>query len=822
MASLTPNAKTPAMKIYFRLILLVFAFLPVIAAGQSVYSGKVTDTQTHFPISGAEVSIIGSEAQTTTNNLGYFTLNTGSGTTPDTEDYQVEAVNGIILWNSKKLMDIWIANTLGQISGKMYRAQTGSGQINMTNFADGVYLLNITCNGVRKSHKLIKAGTSLLSETLSPKAISQNESLQQNAGQTSDTLVISRTGYYAQKYAFQKAGETYELLKLNNGNIDYMNRLIRPEAFTILQGAPLNPSYGEVKSVKVVYSISDNSIYYTNSEKYLIHFYFCRDVLGYNKGHAAFNQEQYTNNANRKYILASLNHFTSSGQYTLEFFAGDELDCSDIEKVYTKITQTAWIGNKLNFYANSTKWETCPNVPIITSGELYEGQNYQALNPESNYGYLKKIDTGELGQTYLGRHDIVLLNSIPIDISVVAGIITTEFQTPLSHINVLSHNRGTPNMALRDGWTNPRIDKLLNKLIYLEVSLDSFYIREATLQEAQLFWAKKEPQTIHQLKSDISTKGLIELTGADVNSVSIIGGKAANFAELKKINVANYGSLPMPEGDFAIPFSYYYNHIKKYGLDVFIDRMLNDPVFRTDAAWRDKQLKILRDSIKSSTLDPDLLHLVVQHLSTSGNYTDFRFRSSTNAEDIEGFNGAGLYESYTGSLTNLDKPVDKAIRKVWASLWSYEAFEERDYFKIDHQTIAMGVLVHRSFPAEAANGVVITENLYNRFNPAITVNVQFGEISVVNPEEKYLPDQLICYTYSSENIFEYLNHSNVPGMEGQTVMTDNELIQLKSFCVAIHNHYCMLNMVCQPMDIEFKVDVVNGKRKIYIKQARLY
>lgn len=810
------------MKIYFPLIQLAFALLPVFAVGQSVYSGKVTDTQTHFPISGAEVSVIGSNAKTTTNNLGYFILNTGSGTTPDTEDYQVEAVNGIILWNSKKVIDIWITDVLGQNSGKMYHSQTGGGQINMTNFADGIYLLNITCKGVRKSHKLIKAGTSLFSGTLRPKVSSQNENLNQNAEQASDTLVISRTGYYSQKCAFQKTGENYELLKLNNGNIDYMNRLIRSEAFTILQGAPLNPSYGEVKSVKVVYSISDNSIYYTNSEKFLIHFYFCRDVLGYNKGHAAFNQEQYTKNVNRKYILASLNHFTSSDRYTLDFFAGDELDCNDIEKVYNKIAQTAWIGSKLYFYANSTKWEGCTNVPIITSGELYNGQNYQALNSQNNYGYLRKIEASDLGQTYLGRHDIVLLNSIPIDISVVAGIITTEFQTPLSHINVLSHNRGTPNMALRDGWTNPKIEKLLNKLVYLKVSLDSFNIREATLQEAELFWAKKEPQTIHQLKSDISTKGLIELTKADVNSVSLIGGKAANFAELKKINVANYGILPMPEGDFAIPFSYYYNHIKKYGLDVFIDRMLKDPGFRTDAAWRNKQLKILRDSIKSSPLDPDLLHLVVQHLSTSGNYTDFRFRSSTNAEDIEGFNGAGLYESYTGSLSNPDKPVDKAIRKVWASLWSYEAFEERDYFKIDHQTIAMGILVHRSYPAEAANGVAITENLYNQFNPGITVNVQFGEISVVNPEEKYLPDQLICYTYSSENIYEYLNHSNVPRMEGKTVMTDEELTLLKHFCIAIHNHYCMLNTVCKPMDIEFKVDVVNGERKIYIKQARLY
>jgi hypothetical protein len=100
--------------------------------------------------------------------------------------------------------------------------------------------------------------------------------------------------------------------------------------------------------------------------------------------------------------------------------------------------------------------------------------------------------------------------------------------------------------------------------------------------------------------------------------------------------------------------------------------------------------------------------------------------------------------------------------------------------------------------------------------------VQVGEISVVSPEEKYLPDQIIYYTYSDENIFEYINHSNVPGMEGKTVMTADELTVLKDYCKAIHYHYCRLFYECMPLDIEFKVDIVDGIRKIYVKQARLY
>jgi hypothetical protein len=55
-------------------------------------------------------------------------------------------------------------------------------------------------------------------------------------------------------------------------------------------------------------------------------------------------------------------------------------------------------------------------------------------------------------------------------------------------------------------------------------------------------------------------------------------------------------------------------------------------------------------------------------------------------------------------------------------------------------------------------------------------------------------------------------------MEGQTVMTDEELNTLRHYCLAIKRHY----QTSDALDIEFKVDVVDGKRKIYVKQARLF
>ena len=167
-----------------------------------------------------------------------------------------------------------------------------------------------------------------------------------------------------------------------------------------------------------------------------------------------------------------------------------------------------------------------------------------------------------------------------------------------------------------------------------------------------------------------------------------------------------------------------------------------------------------------------------------------------------------------------EKSIEDAIKKVWASLWNLPAFEEREYFKIDQHSIAMAVLVHRSFPDEAANGVLITKNLYNPYNPAFTINAQYGEISITNPEGGYIPDQIIRYTF--DDITEYINHSNVPGMEGNTVLTDNEIRELEAYCKAIQNHFCALYHECLPLDIEFKVDRVNGVRKVFIKQARIY
>lgn len=795
------------------LIFLLIWIFPNKANFAGVISGRVVDIYTQAPIVGAKINIPGTAFQTTSSANGYFSLIT-SGETDADDFFHLSGVENSLIWQTKSPLTLVIYNILGQ---KMYanvKTVEGSGSLNLQFLAKGVYVLNYTVNGKRESVKFIKTAQGL---------IFPGQGNTNPMEPSIDSLEIKFDGYYAQKFIIQSDQANYQLLKTHYNSISHLNNLPYPHAFEMLQNIPFTPTFGEVQSVKIIYSIPDKEIYYINSSDFSIHYEFAAEILNYSKGHYWFNNEQYKENKNRIYYNGYLNHFKSSNIYTLEFFSGDEITCAGVEELYNKIAATSYIGDKLRFYTNNAKWDICNTVSKITSDELYKGQNYQPLNPGENFGYLKKIEIGEVGKTYLGRHDLVLINGIPNDISVVAGIVTTDFQTPLSHINVLSHNRGTPNMALRDGWTNPKLNDFLDQLVYLKVTLDSFYIRKASIAEAEKFWALKEPSKFQKLKIDTLTTGLVNLANADHRSVSTIGGKAANFAELMKITFENQ-PIPLPEGPFAIPISYYWNHLKNNKIDVYLKEMLDNPEFKTNHATRASMLTHFQDLILNSPVDPILAKLIKDKIETINGFTNIRFRSSTNAEDIEGFNGAGLYNSYTAIKGHSEKTIENALRKVWASLWNVKAFEEREYFKIDQLNLGMAVLVHRSFPAEAANGVVITENPFNQYNPGITINVQVGEMSIVIPENNYLPDQIIYYSFAVEfpDSYNYIGHTNVPGMEGKTVLTPQELKTLNNYCMAIHNHYCRLNQECKTMDIEFKVDLINGQRKIYIKQARLY
>jgi len=804
------------MNKYILLILLNVLLLN--SSGQENYEGYVYDIGTRNAVSDVIIKSSNSEFYTQTDHSGFFSfqINTSQNLENDIED-SYAVLNNAIYWNLSDNVTINMYSLEGNI---VFTAPGGNSRKSvLPSLSAAYYILVLQTDQQQIKFLLLSDGVNYQLAWKKNYAITPFYD---------SSLVFWKQDYYKREVILDENTDLSKvnLLKKSYEDLDYFTELLSYEAFLMIHSSPPTSNYGEIQSIKAVYDFSEDVMYYTNVKKYPSHYSFAEEVLGYENGINNFFWSQYNNSPQRYLHLISINYHKNIDKYVFEFDSWDKVGCDGVLDTYRKLIETSYLKDQLYFYANNLRWQDCDNIPMITSEELFLGQNYQALNLEENYGYLRKVDINELPTVYLGRHDLVLLNGIPNDLSVVSGIITTEFQTSLSHINILSHNRHTPNMALKDGWTNSILDTLLGELVYLKVESDSFLIRKADIEEATAFWLDREPHVPVILDKDIETAGIRELADESYLSVKSIGGKAANFAEM-----VNLGSIPVPEGYFAIPFYYYHQHLVTNGIDTIIQNLLIDDEFATDLEYRESKLNELKEIIINAPLDADLSMMVNSRLDNFSLFSSYRFRSSTNAEDLEYFSGAGLYDSFSAKKDHPTKTVDMAIKKVWASLWNIRAFNEREYFLIDQNSIAMGILVNRSFPDEDANGVIITHNPYSN-NHGYIFNAQFKEFSIVYPEPGIIHDQIIVYTIGLDSIpytIQYLSHSNIPGYEGETVLSDDEIHEIADYCTILKEYYyeniphnCNCDYNSFALDIEFKVDSQVEDRKIYFKQARLY
>jgi phosphoenolpyruvate synthase/pyruvate phosphate dikinase len=180
-----------------------------------------------------------------------------------------------------------------------------------------------------------------------------------------------------------------------------------------------------------------------------------------------------------------------------------------------------------------------------------------------------------------------------------------------------------------------------------------------------------------------------------------------------------------------------------------------------------------------------------------------------------------LYESYTHRPD--EGHIEKSIKQVWASLWTFRAFEEREFYRIDHLTAAMGVLVHPNYQNELANGVGITKNIYDPSWRGYYVNVQLGEDLVTNPEEASIPEEFLVASLAGREEYEiqYVRFSNRVPL-GEKLLTKDHILELAEVMEAIQRHFRAAYGIPAgnntfAMDIEFKI---TAEGHLNVKQAR--
>jgi hypothetical protein len=447
--------------------------------------------------------------------------------------------------------------------------------------------------------------------------------------------------------------------------------------------------------------------------------------------------------------------------------------------------------------------------------------------------------------------DILVLEAAPRDIEgVIAGVITGGIQSELDHLAIRTARRGTPNAFVREPLEKFR--PFDGKLVRLKIGASGYEVDDrATLQDAEAWWDSHRPDlgSPPAVEADYRRLDDVEDIAADgsVGLVSRYGGKGSNFARLFHL---------LPEEHrvpgFMVPFAYYLEFIDSSQVPSFLDsarqisirdyiaEMLADADFKGNSTRRFAELARLQDLIRGAAVSPGVVRsiaLKVVRVFGTGK-RPARFRSSSNAEDQLEFNGAGLYSS-TSACASDDLDVDDdgpsqcdaaddeedgiagALKLVWASLWNFRAFEEREYYRIPHLETHMAVLVSEAFPDELANGVAFTGNPDAADDKRFIINVQVGDVPVVftDPGITTEKDILVVENGVVGQILRQRRSNLAP--ENQYVLSDEQLRLMGAVMASVESRYPFdlgshkREQVL--LDFEFKIDRQNQLR---FKQVR--
>ncbi len=512
-----------------------------------------------------------------------------------------------------------------------------------------------------------------------------------------------------------------------------------------------------------------------------------------------------------------------AGLYTYEFEPFDRYSYSLLQIAHDELVRNAPIlAGKLayhpmpaavNLYETQREQFEAGNLSVFLDGDEYSDIAYLPLNEAEGFGILRLMELD--GRP--GARDVVLYRSLPNEMPHVAGIITGFRQTPLSHVNLRAVQDSVPNAYIRNATEQEDIQRLIGRYVYYRVAADGYEIREANTAEVEDFFADLRPQEQQLPDRDLSITQIRPLNEVAFTDSINVGVKAANVATLRTLD---FPAEAIPDG-FAVPFYFYDEYMKYNNFYNDVERMLALPDFADDTDERERVLEILRDGIEDGDMPAWMMDDLAELQNTFPENMPIRLRSSTNNEDLPGFSGAGLYDSFTHRPD--EGHIAKSVKQVFASLWNFRAFEEREFYKIDHFRAAMGILVHPNYDDEAANGVAVSDDIVYEVtgvNPGRTyyINVQVGEDLVTNPNEESIPEELLLNSVLplKDRLIGSSNRTN-----GEFLLTSEFKTDLRDYMNRIHHGFRQLYAVEAgqqfAMEIEFKI-TYDGV--LAIKQAR--
>lgn len=487
----------------------------------------------------------------------------------------------------------------------------------------------------------------------------------------------------------------------------------------------------------VIDRAAGNKVYYVNTQKYRFHKDFLLANYLIPRGADIFKPIYV--DEDRRFIVGTIAWQKPVEKFTWELWEGDLATPEQIKLANELINRSFF--EPVAFKPNSLRQDDASanlGIPRVSQSDILKNQEYLPLNTGSAVGRIHIIE--KLDDTVeIGDNEIVVLKELPISLPPVRGIIVAKPSSPLSHINILAKGWNVPNVYIKDA---DKLFKEYDTFVYkLDAKADNYTLKRASTEEINEKFVSPD-QLVPP--ADLKTTRLAGLREMRKKDSITYGSKSANLGEMLHARIPG---MVVPDG-FTIPFYWYSKFTKDNGIDKIIDDLTDDYNFVHNPRVRRQKLDELRATIQNGKFDPRLRAEVIRRWRTQLAGRPVFVRSSSNSEDLPNFSGAGLYSS-VANVRQADKLIE-AIKKVWASLWKFEAYDARVRNYVSQSDVYMSALIQVGVDMNKG-GVMITRDPFADLkNDAVYISAVCGHNSKVVDNEG-IPEQVL-FNFDSNSV----------------------------------------------------------------------
>lgn len=364
-------------------------------------------------------------------------------------------------------------------------------------------------------------------------------------------------------------------------------------------------------------------------------------------------------------------------------------------------------------------------IPGKVQGIVIEQKKLSHLSPG-----LSHLSPGRTGQPV-----IVLLESLQGDEDIpqdIVGLITKIQRDIMSHFGIRAREQGVVWICLEEDLDFQKLRSLSGQWVELAADEEQFHLTIAKEPDSGV--SSPIPKIITLPKVDM-VRDLTILT-LDQFIPSLVGPKAYNLKLLTdrlspEVRVPDACAIPF--GTFELILEKNPKQAKEFNQLTadLLQKMSQGNIFHPNTitlnsnpnlnsnsnsnlnlntnpknnnmidqeAYFQQQLESIRNIIEDLAIDQSYLQKLEESVQTRLGCDTLILRSSSNAEDLPDYSGAGLFSSYAGVALN---QIAQFLKKVWASKWMERAVLNQQKYGLNSHSVHLAVLINRLIPGDYA------------------------------------------------------------------------------------------------------------------------